>query len=588
MPGIDDRDQAWGGGNQLLPAAPLGGIGQGGELRSGTVLGRYRIVGLIGRGGMGVVYRAEHTDLGMVRALKTLSPEWADHPLAQARFLKEAKAAARINHPHVVRLFDCGTHDGLPFFVMEHLEGEDLASALRRTHLTVEQTAGIMLAICAAISEMHGEGLIHRDLKPGNIFLARDKLGNIVPTVLDFGIAKPIEPGPAAVTGDRTQDGTIVGSAHYVSPEQLTDCSASTQSDQYALGVILYQCVTGRCPFEGDSVVDVLRCVSRYQFATPSAVRSDVSPEFEKVILTAMSARPTDRLPSVYHLGKALLPFASSRHQALWADFYGRERVSRTVLSTPIPVTASSAWLRPPDVVARTALLPGGSEELLLPAGTVETLPMSRRGERRTQPLEAGAVVAQGVGGTQVLPTSVDLRPGFSGTSIMEEPIEASYLSERPPGPLRAAGEQPLVHIRHLTLRVRYILIGAGVTAALALGYVAARTADTAIGGSAAVRGREPATLTETPPVHSVPATATMEHRVLPQPATAETGTDEAPQGHQKTAGVVGPASRGSPPAPRRPRPAASRKETQSPREGSRPTYPAVGRTSDSEYPAVE
>jgi serine/threonine-protein kinase len=168
------------------------GNGDGGVpplLSAGTIVGRYRIIQLIGRGGMGVVYRAEHVDLGTLRALKTLAPELAHHPRARSRFLKEAKAAARIEHPHVVKVFDCGEHEGTPFFVMDHLDGEDLESLLTRSTLTAERTAGIMLAICAAISEMHQEALIHRDLKPGNIFLARNKVRDIVPTVLDFGIA---------------------------------------------------------------------------------------------------------------------------------------------------------------------------------------------------------------------------------------------------------------------------------------------------------------------------------------------------------------------------------------------------------------
>ena len=333
-------------------------------LSAGTIVGRYRIIQLIGRGGMGVVYRAEHVDLGTLRALKTLAPELAHHPRARSRFLKEAKAAARIEHPHVVKVFDFGEHEGIPFFVMDHLDGEDLESLLTRSTFTAERTAGIMLAICAAISEMHQEGLIHRDLKPGNIFLARNKVRDIVPTVLDFGIARAIERGPTAT---RTQDGVIIGTAHYIAPEQLLDLPASELTDQYALGVVLYRCVTGRLPFTGDQTMSVYRRIAIFEPARPREICPELPAAFEDLIVRAMSERPADRFASMYELGKALLPFASPKHRAVWFEYYDRQRSATGLVSMPISVAESAAWWA--RVPAELALKPGATESLGMAAG---------------------------------------------------------------------------------------------------------------------------------------------------------------------------------------------------------------------------
>jgi len=321
-----------------------GGAEDGGEpppLSAGTIVGRYRIIQLIGRGGMGVVYRAEHLDLGTLRALKMLAPELAHHPGARSRFLKEAKAAARIEHPHVVKVFDCGEHEGVPFFVMDYLDGEDLESLLGRSTLTTERTAGIMLAICAAISEMHQEGLIHRDLKPGNIFLARNKVRDIVPTVLDFGIARAIERAPTAT---RTQTGVVLGTAHYIAPEQLLDLPVSELTDQYALGVVLYRCVTGMLPFTGDQAMSIYRRIAIFEPARPSEIRPELPAAFEDLIVRAMSERPSDRFASTFELGKALLPFASPKHRTVWLNYYDRQRSTQGFVSMPIPVAESAAW----------------------------------------------------------------------------------------------------------------------------------------------------------------------------------------------------------------------------------------------------
>jgi hypothetical protein len=418
----------------------------GGGLQPGTVLGKYRIIERIGRGGMGVVYRAEHADLGMLRALKTLVPDLAHHPLARSRFLKEARAAARINHPHVVKIFDTGEYEGIPFFVMEHLEGEDLESAISRSTLTVEQIAGITLAICAAIAEMHDEGIIHRDLKPGNIFLARDKIGEIVPTVLDFGIARAVERGPSAT---RTREGVVVGTPHYISPEQLADLPAGEQTDQYALGVVLYRCATGALPFTGETTIGIYNRIIRFQFARPRELRRDLSAAFEAVILRMMSERPGDRFPSMYEVGKALLPFAAPRHRIFWRDYYGRVRSPVGVVTMQIPIAGSGGWL-----------VPANATSLAEPFQRVvtEVLPLEDPGPE-------DGTERRGRGGTEFLREGTDLRPPGHTDGIPvggTEPLPP--VVRRSPGRSRrdVADRQPHLVARTGGPFVRYLLAGAG------------------------------------------------------------------------------------------------------------------------------
>jgi serine/threonine-protein kinase len=560
-----------------------------GSLPFGTILGKYRIVDLIGRGGMGIVYRAEHIDLGMLRALKTLAPEWVDHPLAQTRFLKEARAAARISHPHVVKIFDSGSHDGLPFFVMEYLEGEDLASALARSRLTVEQTAGIMLAICAAISEMHEQGLIHRDLKPGNIFLARDKLGNIVPTVLDFGIVKPIGLGSAFSAG-QTQDGILVGTTDYISPEQLLDVPAGERSDQYALGVILYQCVTGRRPFEGQSAIEVLGKVARYRFPRPRELCSELTPEFEQVILTAMSERPEDRFPSVYFVGKALFPFASARHRSLWADYYDRPRSQKESLTAPIVVADSSGSIPRPEHALRTQPLSYGDRQSPMPANPL-TAPMPRDPEGPPPPASPAAGTPRPaaraqvdesqalVGGTRLLPMPRDF-----GSTPQSGAVRTTRPTDRPDLDTEHASDIPQSRSRRgafLFVAVSLVVVAGAVGLAAPWGRAKPRTRKAPIEEATVVEPLPNHETTERPPpppTGPAPTSATTTepavtavHRIKPEMARPPR------QKHARTRS----ASRSPSTTGHRPAPEPSTRESHS-------TYPAVGRSSDSEYPAVE
>jgi serine/threonine-protein kinase len=244
-------------------------------------------------------------------------------PGARARFLREGEAASRIRHPNVVDVTDVGTEGATAYLVMEFLEGEDLASLIERTGgLPVAQAADILVAVVAAIGVAHEEGVIHRDLKPGNIFMARSRHGGLNPTVLDFGISK-LTSGSGntlALTGT----GASMGTPYYVAPEQIRSAAgADGQSDQYALGAILYECVTGQRAHQGETLYDVIRSVGDGNFPPPHVHRPDIPPALEQAILRAMRLNPAERFPSVQAFGRAILPFASPEAKARWGQALG-------------------------------------------------------------------------------------------------------------------------------------------------------------------------------------------------------------------------------------------------------------------------
>ncbi len=305
-------------------AAIGSGPTRGSSLAPGTMLGKYRIVRGLGAGGMAAVYEALHTGIGKPVAIKTLRALSTD-ARAEARFLREAAAASRLDHPHVVDVTDFGTEQGLSYLVMELLRGEDMGALIDREKGKVDPSfaADVMLAVCAGVFAAHESGVIHRDLKPQNIFLARTPLGELVPKVLDFGISKRLDED---VTSALTGSGALLGTTHYLSPEQVGGKPLDVRSDQYALGVIMYEALTGRKPHDGASAYAIMHSIGEGAFALPRKIRSDISTTLEAVVVRAMSTRPHDRFESVHQLGRALLAHASSKKRVIWSDYYERDR----------------------------------------------------------------------------------------------------------------------------------------------------------------------------------------------------------------------------------------------------------------------
>ena len=288
-------------------------------LLPGSVLGRYEIGRLLGRGGMGAVYEAVHRDLKKRVAIKVLSTALAGEE-AKQRFLREGEAASRIQHPNVVDVTDVGVEGSLSYLVMEFLEGEDLAHRLvRQGPMSPREIADVLLPVCAGLSIAHDEGVVHRDLKPENIFLVRQRHGGVEPKVLDFGISKLTGRDAVAMTGTLATFGT----PYYMPPEQVRGArQADQRSDVYALGVVLYECLTGRRPFEAENIYSMLHAIGAGEYPPPRTVKPGLPVDVEAVIVRAMQLEPANRFPTVRHLAAALLPFASARARTVWADSF--------------------------------------------------------------------------------------------------------------------------------------------------------------------------------------------------------------------------------------------------------------------------
>jgi serine/threonine protein kinase len=306
-------------------------------LAPGTKVGRYQVIKMVGQGGMGTVYEGFDTRLNRKVALKILASSLKGKRKAARRFSIEAQAAARLVHPNVVGIFDFEVECATPYMAMEFLHGETLASAIARGPLSVVRVADVMLAVCAGVQAAHQAGIIHRDLKPSNIFLCADWKGRETARVLDFGISKV---GGISSSGV-TQTGDIVGTSQYLSPEQASGLRhVNALSDQYALGVVMYECLTQRTPQQGEPIYSLLRNVTVGCHVMAHRLRADLSPAFETIIERAMRVRPEERFPSVRALGQALFPFASLESQREFDDFYNR--------SDPVPPAPDCAGSKAP------------------------------------------------------------------------------------------------------------------------------------------------------------------------------------------------------------------------------------------------
>src|SRR5580704_5720364 len=261
-------------------------------LRSGARLGNYELVRVIGSGGMGVVYEAHHEALGRrvaIKVLHSLAPEEPKAAVAGARFLREGRAAAQVRHAHVVDVFDFGVHEGTPFLVMELVEGESLAERIdREGALPLTAALELILPILSAVSALHTDGIVHRDLKPANILIGREPSGGESAKVADFGVSRIDGDSPGL-----TESGVVVGSYPYMPPEQARACKTATEAaDQYALGAILYECVTGKRPFEGDSPYDLTHAILHAPLIAPSERNAELPAALDAVLLRAMNRDP--------------------------------------------------------------------------------------------------------------------------------------------------------------------------------------------------------------------------------------------------------------------------------------------------------
>jgi serine/threonine-protein kinase len=330
--------------------------------------GQYEIVRLLGEGGMGAVYEARHATLKKRVAIKTMLPSMAAIPEAVTRFLREGEAASRIRHPHVVDVTDVGTQNGVPYLVMEFLEGEDLAAHIgRQGALAVAAAVDLMLPVCAAVAAGHAAGVIHRDLKPQNVFLCRRFRGDLSPMVLDFGVSKLVAAGDVNLTATSA----IVGTASYMSPEQAVGAKqVDARSDQYALGAILYECLTGRRAHEGDNALAILRAIGDGVLTPPRRHRPDLPPALEAVVLRALAVSPAARFPSVSAFARALLPFASDKLRLTWTEELSQDGDPGATAAADPAAPHATAVMAPRPVAGGTRLLSDADAGASAPAAS--------------------------------------------------------------------------------------------------------------------------------------------------------------------------------------------------------------------------
>ncbi len=310
--------------------------------------GKYVVERVLGEGGMGVVVAATHQQLGQRVALKFLLAEYCQNAEAVARFLREAQAAVRIQSEHVARTIDVGTlESGAPYMVMEYLSGCDLASELAtRRVLPLEEAVGFVLQACEAIAEAHALGIVHRDLKPANLFLAHRADGSPLVKVLDFGISKSSSPAGAPMNLTTTQ--SVMGSPLYMSPEQLKSTkNVDQRTDVWALGVILYELVTGRTPFQAETVSGLIATVVSEPAPPLRDLRPDVPAELEAVVLRCLEKDPARRIQHVGTLATALQRYAPAQGAV------SVPRIKGVLLTAGVNTSASLGSLAPPATPAQ-------------------------------------------------------------------------------------------------------------------------------------------------------------------------------------------------------------------------------------------
>jgi serine/threonine protein kinase len=291
-------------------------------LDPGTRLGPYEITTAIGAGGMGEVYRASDTRLGRDVAIKILPKEMCADPVRKQRFEREAKTVSSLNHPHICTLHDVGSQDGVDYLVMECVEGESLAKRLEKGPLPLEQVLNYGAQVADALDKAHRAGIVHRDLKPGNIMLTSSGV-----KLLDFGLAKPVEGVASGLTlsvvaapsSPLTQEGVIVGTFQYMSPEQVEGKEVDCRSDIFSLGAVLYEMLTGNRAFEGRSQLSVASAILEKEPPPISTVKSLTPPALEHAVRKCLAKIPDERWQNASDLASELKWVSESRTKA-WAD----------------------------------------------------------------------------------------------------------------------------------------------------------------------------------------------------------------------------------------------------------------------------
>ena len=326
----------------------------------GRDVGHYRIEESLGKGGMGVVYKARDTRLDRVVALKFLPEAFAADPDRKRRFFQEARAASAVNHPAIAQIYDVGeSDDGLAFIAMEFVEGQTVRALLQARELDVLGAVTVAAQVAEGLAKAHEAGIVHRDIKAENVMVTRDGHAKL----LDFGLAKLLEVEPEATptpdgvshmeTLARTQAGMVVGTLRYMSPEQARGQAVDARSDVFSLGILLYEMVTGQLPFSGASALDTLHAIAFEEWRPVTQVRANVPLGVQRVLARCLRKRPDDRYAQTRELASDLRALQREIETGITRPVSLAERLSEALQS----FDGLGGPLRPLAVVGAVALL---------------------------------------------------------------------------------------------------------------------------------------------------------------------------------------------------------------------------------------
>jgi serine/threonine-protein kinase len=363
------------------------------------IIGHYEIVKEIGRGGMGIVYQGRHTTIGQIVAIKALTPEWWSQPDMRNRFINEAKSQALLNHPNVVNLYNFFEEDGKSYLVMEYVDGENIERIIKKVGLIpADRCIRIFKQALSGIGAAHEKGIIHRDIKPSNIMVSKDGLVKIT----DFGIAK------IATDFQKTQTGIKVGTLSYMSPEYIKGNALTHLTDIYALGITLYQMVTGTLPFRGDSEYQLMKAIVEYEPPSPVEFYPHIPKYLEEAILKAIRKNQGERFQSAAEFAAALNEpkdetiaiSIDSMHKVL-AETDKTEKTEKTTVTAVLPALKSKWMLVWSALVAALIIVVAAGYLILKPGETVQiptvatSVPKDEAGKMMTLPESTGREIVQ-------------------------------------------------------------------------------------------------------------------------------------------------------------------------------------------------
>lgn len=409
--------------------------------RVGEVVGeKYRLVRLLGEGGMGSVYEARHDLIGRRFAVKFLHAELAGHPEILARFRREAQAAGSLENENIAAVTDFGSHQGAPYIVMEFLEGQDLAKVLAQTGpLSIARASQILIQVCRGLVAAHARGIVHRDLKPENLLLQTRGDGGDLVKILDFGIAKLKNNDHRPEAATRT--GITLGTPYYMPPEQARgQKELDERADIYALGVILYELLSGRKPHNGENYNAILYSILMQAAPRIETFRPDLPPELAAVVHRAMAADANERYSSVSELGQALSSFAG-RTLTPAPTISNASTVMAPQVHTPAPYTPLSNSTRAPVALtpALTTMPPVRSRAPLFVTLGVVALGALGGGAWLVTRGAAPAADSSAASAAPAAPSGANYAPASAPPPSVAAAPAPPTLAEEPPAPAPAA-----------------------------------------------------------------------------------------------------------------------------------------------------